>query len=282
MDDAVFSCGGLIAQLAQAGERVLVVNIFSEYSDNSGRHEEESQVAEFLNIDIVHVGELDAILRRKSYKSLSRLFSLIEESDRDQLPALAAKLKKVLSEISYDTIYVPLGIGWHVDHLLTHELGELAAEKSTIRYYEDAPYCLLPQFTSHRLRQFGTKRPSGIFGAARAAGRAMMSMAPMQKFSRSPFRFLIAWVVTYWFWHLLRRQRHTKARAQKFAPQIIEVNSQLAAKIQASQLYRSQFGEFYLDHADCESRLREYARQTTGESAYYERYWWPGQKPHGG
>lgn len=282
MDDAVFSCGGLIAQLAQAGERVLVVNIFSEYSDTSVRQDEECQVAEFLNIDIAYLGELDAILRRKSYKSLLQMFSRVDSADRESLPSLANKLGNLLDGITYDTIYVPLGVGWHVDHLLTHELGQLIGKESKICYYEDAPYILLPHFISHRLAQFNGKPIPDLAGAARAASRAIMSMAPTQKFSRSPFRFLIGWFVTAWFWLLLRRQRRALVSPHEFAHEMIEVKAQLASKIEACQLYKSQFSEFYLDQSDCESRLREYARQITGESTYYERYWWPGQKPHQG
>lgn len=281
LDDAVFSCGGLIAKLAQSGERVLIVNIFSEYGGNSDRRTEESRVADFLNIDIEYLGESDAVFRRKSYQSLLRMFSSVDFADRASLPGLASKLNTLLQGISYDTIYVPLGIGWHVDHLLTNELGQLICEELKICYYEDAPYLLLPDFTSHRLAQFGGKPIPNLASAARAAGRAMMSMAPTQKFSRSPFRFLIEWIVTGWFWVLLRRQRRAMVSPRKFEHQMIEVEAQLATKIEACQHYESQFGEFYFDRSDCESRLREYAMQIGGGNAYCERYWRPGQKPHG-
>jgi LmbE family N-acetylglucosaminyl deacetylase len=281
LDDAVFSCGGLIAKLAQSGEQVLIVNIFSEYGENSNRHEEESRVAEFLNVDIEYLGELDAVFRRKSYKSLLRIFSSIDSLDRIDLPRLADKLRQLLSAVSYDNIYVPLGVGWHVDHLLTHELGQLIGEKSKICYYEDAPYILLPHFTSHRLAQFGAKPIPNSPGAARAAGQVMMSSAPTQKFSRSPFRFLIGWIVTAWFWVLLQRQRRALISARKFEHELIEVEAQLARKIEACQLYKSQFSEFYLGRSDCESRLREYVRQIGGGDTYCERYWRHGQKPHG-
>ena len=275
LDDAVFSCGGLIAKLAQSGEPILIVNIFSKYGKSTDRRDEESLVADYLKVEIQYLGELDAMLRGKSYKSLLRIFSTVDSSDRISLPGIASKLTNLLRGISYDTIYVPLGIGWHVDHLLTHELGELAGEKLKIRYYEDTPYCLLPQFTSHRLAQFGTMPISNSAGAARAAGRAMMSMAPTQKFSRSPFRFLIECVVTVWFWVLLRRQRRAVVSPRKFAHELIQVEAELATKIEACQLYKSQFSEFYLDRSDCESRLRQYAGQIAGGSRYCERYWRP-------
>lgn len=281
LDDAVFSCGGLIAKLAQAGEAILIVNIFSEYGNNTNRREEESQVAEFLRVDIKYLGELDAIFRHKSYKSLLRIFSTIDSSDRRNFPNLADKLQNLLSTISYDTLYVPLGVGWHVDHLLTQEMGQLVAEKLKLCYYEDAPYVLLPNFTAYRLAQFGAKPMPNLAGAARAASQALMSSAATQKFSRSPFRFFIAWIVTAWFWVLLRRQRGRMISPREFEYELIDVEAELASKIQACQLYKSQFGEFYLDRSDCESRLREYARQVGSGNTYFERYWWPGQKPHG-
>lgn len=282
LDDAVFSCGGLIAKLAQSGERVLIVNIFSEYAEKSDRHEEEFRVADFLNIDILHLGELDAVFRNKSYKSLLQMFSRVDSADRLNLPGLANKLKNLLGGITYDTIYAPLGVGWHVDHLLTHELSQLIGEKTKICYYEDAPYILLPNFTAYRLAQFGAKPMPNLAGAARAGGRVMMSSAAIHKFSRSPFRFLIRWVISAWFWVLLRRQRRAVVSPRKFEHEVIEVEAQLSTKIDACELYQSQIGEFYFDRQDCESRLREYARQIGGGNTYCERYWWPGQKPHGG
>ena len=282
LDDAVFSCGALIAKLAQSGEGVLIINIFSEYGEKSDRHEEESRVADFLNIDILHLGELDAVFRNKSYKSLLQMFSRVDSADRLSLPGLANKLKNLLVGITYDTIYAPLGVGWHVDHLLTHELSQLIGEKTKLCYYEDAPYTLLPNFIDYRLAQFGAKPTPNIANAARAASKAMMSSAATLKFSRSPFRFLIRWVMTAWFWVLLRRQCRAVVSLRKFEYEVIEVEAQLSIKIDACELYQSQFGEFYFDRQDCESRLRKYAMQITGLATYNERYWWPGQKPHGG
>ena len=189
LDDAVFSCGGLIAKLVESGEHVLIVNIFSENPQQLNRHDEESEVAKFLGVDIMYLGELDAVIRHKSYRSLLHMFSRIELSDRTRLPDVADKLKTLLEGIRYETVYVPLGIGWHVDHLLTHEIGQRIGEKSKIRFYEDTPYCLLPRFTEHRLQQLGAMQIPHVASTAREAGRAMMSMAPTQNFMRNPFRF---------------------------------------------------------------------------------------------
>ena len=275
LDDAVFSCGGLIAKLVESGEHVLIVNIFSETPSPPNRHDEESEVARFLGVEVMCLGELDAVIRHKSYRSLLHMFSRIETSDRARLPDVANKLKTLLEGIRHETLYVPLGVGWHVDHLLTHEIGQRIGEKSKIRFYEDTPYCLLPRFTEHRLQQLGGMLIPHVAGAARDAGRAMMSMAPTQKFVRSPFRFLIEWIITLWFWAVLRRQSRIKESPSKFAPEPMQLEAQLAKKIDASLLYKSQFGEFFLDRSDCESRLRKYSRQIGGGTAYVERYWQP-------
>jgi LmbE family N-acetylglucosaminyl deacetylase len=273
LDDAVFSCGGLIAKLIQAKEPVLIVNIFSENPEQPNRRQEESEVAKYLNLDVLYLAEFDAIYRHPSYKSLLHLFSRIEPSDRGRLPDLADKLRKLLDGIHYEAIYLPLGIGWHVDHLLTFELGQRIADRQKLRFYEDTPYCLLPQFTEHRLQQFSAGLVARNSGAARAAGQALMSMAPTQKFAWSPFRFLIQWVITLWFWAVLRRQRSTLEQPHELAAELIDVEAQLPKKIDACRLYKSQFSEFYLDAADCEKHLRKYAERIGGETRYVERYW---------
>lgn len=166
IDDAIGSCGGMIAKYATYQQPVHIVNIFSghaspPFSDfakklhkvwgnpinvTQTRRAEEAAATKRINA-VVHFGAaLDAIYRRDHagnwfYPLEQDLFDKPNENDKnDQIRECLNRLKSILSIADF-RIYAPLGIGNHVDHQIAFNCGlELIKEGYPVFFYEDFPY----------------------------------------------------------------------------------------------------------------------------------------------
>lgn len=164
MDDAALSCGGAIIQHVQADEPVLVVTacagspdpagpfnalaeeMHTEYGVTGGeavalRLKEDEAAMQMLGADYLWLDYLDCIYRvPDKYYSDPTIFGPV--ADGDPLAAELSALLVILGQRCPDaTIYVPLGIGHHVDHQASFLAG-LAAHNYDlpIVFYEDYPY----------------------------------------------------------------------------------------------------------------------------------------------
>jgi LmbE family N-acetylglucosaminyl deacetylase len=166
MDDAVLSCGGLIAQLVQTDESVDVFTVMAgdvpsdvpmtpfiiehfvrwEMAPDPvpGRRLEDRDAIESLG-GTVRFGEIpDALYRSDGqgnplYPDLERLFGAIHPDD----PVLRHP-ESITAQLDPNaTFYVPLGAGHHVDHLVIRDvvLGWLKNwPQVAIFFYEEYPY----------------------------------------------------------------------------------------------------------------------------------------------
>jgi LmbE family N-acetylglucosaminyl deacetylase len=173
LDDAALSCGGAIVQQRQAGERVLVVALctatppadtaFSELAQEfhriwqlspaeaiAMRLREERAAIERLDVDSYWAGMFDAIYRYpEAYHSREMLFGTPHPDD-PLLPALRQFIGALRARVPGATIYAPLGIGSHVDHLITYRAAlDCAGDK--LAFYEDFPYAAKPGALDQRL-----------------------------------------------------------------------------------------------------------------------------------
>lgn len=173
LDDAALSCGGMIAEQAARGERPLVVTFctaapppegpFSELALEfhrewglapeqvvAARLREEQAALTLLGADGLWAGMLDAIYRHPAaYHGRDTLFGT-PATDDPLLPAARAYLAALRERLPAATFYAPLGVGSHVDHLLTHEAAD---GLDPIAYYEDFPYVARPGALERRLAQ---------------------------------------------------------------------------------------------------------------------------------
>jgi LmbE family N-acetylglucosaminyl deacetylase len=292
LDDAVFSCGGLIAKLALEGP-VLVLNLFTHYLANlkihgavlgDGRYQEEANAARFLGFESRTLGELDAPFRRKAYRQLGNLFRPPCNEDMQWLPEFRLKLFAVLVEFDFDQIYVPLGIGWHVDHVLAHMAFEPWAQHHQLLYYEDAPYCCIPHATRYRLNDLAHYRlttndtslqPSNELRAWWQAAMTYANTALMKNLQPWIVRKFAVPGVSYYLFRLMARHRRDAPHAAKrqLQPVLVPMAAQWEQKIGAMTLYRSQFGEFFTSRQDCLHTLSAYAQVMGSPDAVVERYW---------
>ncbi|MBC8160110.1 MAG: PIG-L family deacetylase [Roseiflexaceae bacterium] len=177
MDDVSLSCGGAIAGQRAAGEAVLVVTIctaappatgpFSTLAEEfhrewglsaaeavAARLREDQDSMAVLDVDSLLVGMLDALYRQPAvYDRRETLFGTPAAGDPLVL-ALRDVFAGLRERLPVARFYAPLGVGSHVDHLITYQA---AAEcwGPTQVLYEDFPYVVREGELDRRLAQVG-------------------------------------------------------------------------------------------------------------------------------
>ncbi len=162
LDDAVFSCGGLIARQTVAGESVTVLTVcagnpppgeLSPFAQQlharwnadrapiEVRRSEDLAACERLCVGIIHLEIPDAIYRKALqgtplYPDVASIFGALHEFETDLVDQLTGKLARHVPAGA--VLYCPLGFGGHVDHRLTRRAAE--GLKRALRYYADMPY----------------------------------------------------------------------------------------------------------------------------------------------
>ena len=166
-DDGVFSCGGTASELRAAGHSVLVITMMGglfhgelpetpiladlhqrwRAGDDPLRQRqiEDEKASRTLDVDFMHVPLPDCVYRLTGnlalYPSEESLFADVHPAD------YAPRLLKGIQIPELETaarIYLPLGVGHHVDHQIVRDwgLGQMrdAPDKSLLRFYAEFPY----------------------------------------------------------------------------------------------------------------------------------------------
>ncbi|QID18728.1 hypothetical protein G3580_14505 [Nitrogeniibacter mangrovi] len=289
LDDAVFSCGGRIASLVTEGP-VLVLNLFTEFPEQiksravvlgPERYEEESRAARLLGFESENLHKVDASCRREAYRAISNVFRPpVGEDTGAFLEALRRKVLTRLEGVDFDEIYVPLAIGWHVDHLLTFFLGEAWWGDPRLRLYEDAPYCYVDRAAAARLADLSPEDEAAVPlpGRLRTAWDAMRSYAStaiMKHLEPWPVRLAAVPVTGVYFYRLLGQHRRDPCFADRWrlAPDVDILDHRADIKVDAMMCYASQFREFFDGRDDCQRQQMAYAAEVTGDRAAVERFW---------
>lgn len=167
-DDAILSCGGLIAQQAGRGEGVVVATLcagaapagplsaFADFqhrrwlSEHPGadpialRRAEDEAACAVVGAEAVFLSDIDCIYRRGPtgewlYASEESLWGPVHPED--DATALAAELKALVDRLHPTCIYAPLAAGNHVDHQRARHLAEAwLVEGRPVVFFEDFPY----------------------------------------------------------------------------------------------------------------------------------------------
>ncbi len=240
-DDAVLSCGGWIDQLAEDGERPIVITIFGgdrladvplsafarslherwQLGDEAParRRDEDRAACDRLGCYLIHLPFADAVYRIDAqgqylYASEEAIFGDVRDEGIIERVAEAVQLR--VQRVFNARLVAPLTAGKHVDHVITR----LAAEQLPVDviYYEDYPYAEQPERIAH------------VWGRADDAAR-------------------------------------------EWASETIGLSeSALTAKIDAFLQHRSQISTFYRDDEEARQRMRAYA-EFVGQGRPAERYW---------
>jgi LmbE family N-acetylglucosaminyl deacetylase len=235
-DDAVLSCGGWIHQLAQNGERPIVITLFggdrspgaplSDFArglqerwqlgdDAPARRRDEDRAAcDRLGCYLIHLPFADAVYRADEngqplYDSEEAIFGAMREEPI--VDRVAEALRPRVRRVFNARLVIPLTAGNHIDHVITRLAAERLNEDTL--YYEDYPYAEQPERMTH------------VWGSA------------------------------------------------EWASESIELSEDaLHAKLEGCLLHRSQISTFYRDDEEVVQRLRTYA-ELVGQGRPAERYW---------
>ena len=292
-DDAVFSCGGLINQLVKEGP-VLIYTIFTDYLSgikihgvvlSETRQQEEIDAAHFLGFESRSIGELDAVVRRKTYQKLGNIFRPPIHADTVWLPTLRTKIFKELAQLEFKELYVPLGVGWHVDHILTYQLFEPWFDHTSIVFYEDIFYSCIPNSVRYRLHEIAlythdvsdqSLTKSTMIISWWETSRYYMGTTLMKNLKPWILRVCAVPVVSFYFFRLISFHRKQSMITSKrhFVPHHVPLSSDtLNRKVDAMMLYKSQFKEFFSSREECVRMLTEYAHRIDTTGGACERYW---------
>lgn len=171
LDDAVLSLGGSAHRWSRAGERVVVLTVFTADPPSAGlssfaqelhrrwgatdrqayalRRAEDRAAMATLGLGSLHLNWLDCIYRESSgqtlYPDVDSLFGPVHAADQGMVRVLRQELVGLLRWFpSSRPLYVPLGIGGHVDHVIVRCAAEALGRRQLV-FYEDFPYSRDPQ-----------------------------------------------------------------------------------------------------------------------------------------
>jgi LmbE family N-acetylglucosaminyl deacetylase len=170
-DDVLLSCGARLLADAARGLRILVVTVFGE-----GRREWPA-IGALAGADVrrLSLGLPDARGRSDYYSSFQALVEGRRSDDDRWLKLLAQALTDIGHRSKASQVYVPLGVGSHIDHRLCHEasLGGLhSGDGRNVFLYEERPEAFVRGAVRVRLGQLGAQLPPA---AAQAADRARLA-----------------------------------------------------------------------------------------------------------
>lgn len=163
------SCGGLASRLAHQGVRVVAATFCTADYDGpfplspaaahehrqwqlgdqpyQHRRHEDQQAMALLGVEALHLGLPDAIYRydpngRPLYQGKQFLSGQPHSHDWQSFyPRVLDALHRALAVVGEDaSLYCPLSIGGHVDHVIVRRAAEQIRSPEHILYYEDYPY----------------------------------------------------------------------------------------------------------------------------------------------
>lgn len=163
LDDAALSCGGMIYQLAQAGQAVQVITLFAGdpppgpltpfarglhrrwRAGVADRRREDVESLARLGAQAVHLPYPDAIYRLDPatgaalYDSEESIFGEVAPADAPLIESIIERLRAIDPAAR---LIVPLTAGHHVDHQIARRTAESLGRE--LIYYEDYPYAEMP------------------------------------------------------------------------------------------------------------------------------------------
>lgn len=198
----------------------------------ASRRMEDERFAYFAEAAVVFLDLSDAVFR--GYEGDDELLGAPRADDE----APAARIRREIARLEPQTVYVPLGVGNHVDHQLCREVGVgLVGESRSwvmpgpdwagnVVFYEDFPYAWWGGFD--RLEQLPDGALDGLGGGI------------------------------------------------LLAPEYADVSDQLERKIRGIALYESQLDRLFGGEREMAAAVRAYGAKTAelgGVSGSAERYW---------
>ncbi|HLZ09679.1 MAG TPA: PIG-L family deacetylase, partial [Chloroflexota bacterium] len=127
------------------------------------RREEDEAAMEVLGAEFRLLDFPDAIYRGDLYLSDDDLFGRVKPQDAGTFLAVTRAIRSLFDEVGAASLFVPLGVGGHVDHRLCQASADaLLGGGGPVYFYEDFPYAATPGAADTRLREFTLSLESEI------------------------------------------------------------------------------------------------------------------------
>jgi len=161
LDDAAFSCAGSLLSLQAAGWDICHCTVFTKSVPNPAgfalrcqtdkniasdadymalRRREDAEFARLLEIaDVRHWDFAEA--PNRGYESPAMLFAGILDGDEIWKP-IAEGLADLVNELDPSLVFVPQGLGSHVDHLQLILAARDTFAEDLLCWYRDTPYAI--------------------------------------------------------------------------------------------------------------------------------------------
>ncbi|MEY8534837.1 PIG-L family deacetylase [Blautia pseudococcoides] len=162
-DDAAFSLGGFI--LKYQGNNFVIWDVFSNQNYTiTKKHThmndimlEENRAISYMGCEVIY-SHLPEIQMRENIPLSKILNSQLTEKEKFLITIIKNEISRICKEWKIDEIYIPMGCGKHIDHLIVKEaLFQFAKENhKTIQFYiyEELPYALNSEWRDISLSVF--------------------------------------------------------------------------------------------------------------------------------
>jgi LmbE family N-acetylglucosaminyl deacetylase len=152
LDDVALSCGGTVACHASRGQQPVIVTIAAKAPDRQDmadagnedarhvecRRREDAAAAAILGASTRWFAYLDAVYRGYGASVFGG-----RRDEHDLADRIYADLELVWRDTGSLSVFLPLGIGNHIDHQICASLHErLRRSGAAVWHYEDVPYVL--------------------------------------------------------------------------------------------------------------------------------------------
>lgn len=184
LDDAVLCCGGLIAKYVDAGHTVTMHTLFCGYAHPpfspiaTALHEKWGNPPDMVRLrraeDLAAGAKLGAKVTHSDWQEpiyrvdeqgqwlYGDIFGQRHPNDNHLVQELFDHLSN-LEDINDSQLYFPLGIGHHVDHIITFEAGlALLKQGHPVTFYEDFPYTIQKNNYAQRRAELPDFQPTII------------------------------------------------------------------------------------------------------------------------
>jgi LmbE family N-acetylglucosaminyl deacetylase len=282
LDDVVLSCALRIIKERREGADIQVATIFTKAMSilpgldlYNGRHSEDKKALSILGISkYKQLNFCDAPFRNLYYTSFSRIVLDRHAKDDFYEKEVAKQIDLLYKEYAPQTIFIPLAIGTHIDHRLTHNIWCSLPPDVNIIFYEDRPYVLLPHSLNLRLAEISAMHPAlQTYGNndvlkdfADGLKKITLYKSVLTR-TKERFRYLL--------WAARNLKLENQEPRVKLEPELITTNSadDLSLIEKAIFAYKSQINMLYKNTNTFEEESAVYNQSLHTSSIYAERYW---------
>ena len=305
LDDAAFSCSGLIARQVRAGEAVLVVTVFTadiapekkphdpalkNVVDTARRRAEDRNAMDEMGVDYIWLDHQDWIFRHRHPIYRYSLSPGLLQGEQELTDLITSEIREICQRVGNRHLCLPLGVGQHADHQLVFQCSlHLSQQKPSdpqIIYYEEIPYVLFPNLLSYRLMSIGQDpaqshepdllKTLNIMQAGRAFWSQLREVPTLLE--KNIWMRWLAYVVIWAFLIYVKlgmRPRKTGGLyGRPLVAQQIDIGPDLEKKFRAVRCYPSQIEQIRDYPEKMRRMLAAYAGTlSSGTKTFAERYW---------